>query len=261
MIDTDVAFYFDHRVTAVPYNGTIDIDEGSGAFTVSVPVGSYTLSTLATAIENALNGTATNVYTVSVNRFTRIFTISADAPFDLLTFSGDTQGSAIWDLIGFSKTADKTGASSYVGDRPSGKAYYPQFPLQSYIPKEIFKERNEAKKNVASKGTIVEVISFGIGQFYQFNIKYITSLPQPGNGAIRNNPTGLEDAIEFMDYITQLNTFEFIPDISQPSTFDKLILESTQTDNNGTGYRLKEFFDSGARDYYETGILKSRVVE
>lgn len=260
MIYSFSKFYYNTKVRGQPYNGSIDINEGLGDFTVLVPVKDYTLSTLAIAIQNALNSQGTLTYSVSVNRFSRLLTISADAPFTLLTNTGVTFGESIWDLIGFDTSADLTGSMTYTGISSVGSVYSPQFRLQSFVGPEDFQERNQASKNVAAIGTVVEVINFGIARYYEFDIKFITNELMDGK-VIRNNPTGHEDAIAFLKYITELNEFEFMEDENDPNTFSKVIVESMPGFADGTGYKLKELFDRGLQDIYETGIIKLRIVD
>lgn len=260
MIYTYSQFYYGYQIKSEPYNGYIDIDEGTGPITISVPVGSYTLDTLADAVREALLSQGTLNYTVSVNRTTRRFTIAADAAFDILAFTGDHAGNGFYELIGFNPTADFTGQLTYTGTLFSGDAYEPQFKLQSYIGPDDWQESNQASVNVASTGTVVEVVNFGLARFIQFDIKFITN--RFGDGiVVKNNHTGIEDARRFLQYITQKNYFEFIPDITNANNYYKVILESTPDYSDGTGYKLKELFDKNLPDVYETGILKLRVVE
>lgn len=262
MIDSYSSFYYGYQITAQPYNGYMNIDEGGGEITIEVPVGSYTLQTLAEAIRNALLTQGTLEYSVSVDRSTRKITISATASFDLLTNSGSNLGSAIWDLIGFDTTADKTGGSSYESDLPSGDAYYPQFPLQSYVSDEDLQAYNQSTKNVASNGTTVEAINFGIARFVEMDIKFITSRLDIADGVlIKKNSAGLEDARRFLKNITKLNEFEFMPDKDIPGDYKRCIVERMPEFEQGTGYRLRELFNENLRDIYETGIIRLRVIE
>jgi len=262
MIDTYSAFYYGYTITAQPYSGYLNIDEGAGEITVSVPVGSYTLQTLAEAIRSALLSQATLEYEVTVDRLTRKLTISAPSAFDLLTSSGSNVGTSIWSLIGFSTDADKTGALSYTSDSASGDAYFPQFPLQSYVSDEDLQSYNQSTKNVASDGTTVEVINFGTARFIEMDIKFITSRTDVADGVlIKKNSRGLEDARRFLQDLTQLNEFEFMPDRSSPGTYKRCIVERMPEFESGTGYRLRELFNENLRDIYETGIIRLRVIE
>lgn len=260
MIHNFSSFYYGTRVTNRPYNGSMDIDEGSGELTIEIPVSDYTLSTLEIAVQNTLNSQGSLTYSVNIDRDSRIMTISADAPFDLLTNTGSTVGTSIYSLLGFDTTADYTGSDTYTGKFSIGSAYYPQFKLQSYVSPDDFQERNEASKNISSSGKKVEVINFGLAKFIELEIKFITNLKMDGQ-VIKNNPTGLEDARAFLQYITQINEFEFMPDYSDTNNFYRVILESTQSNNDGTGYKLRELINNGLFDIYETGLLKLRVIE
>lgn len=253
-------FYYGYEITAEPYNGYINVDEGTGEIAIEVPVGSYTLTELALSVQNALNTQGTLDYVVSINRATRRFTISANTAFDILANTGTNVGSSIYSLLGFTTAADYTGLSSYTGENPSGKCYQPQFLLQSYIGPDDWQQRNEAAVNVSASGTQVEVVNFGIAKFAQFDIKFITNKKMDGF-VIRNNSSGLEDARDFLQSITSKNFFEFMPNVNAPNTFYKVLLESTPDYQDGTGYRLKELWDQGLPGIFETGILKVRVLE
>lgn len=262
MLDTRSIFYYGYKINAQPQNGFLNIDEGGGEVTFEIPVGSYTLSTIVESLRNTLLTQGTLDYSVTVDRATRKITISATSTFDLLTNTGSNVGSSAWSLLGFDTTADKTGLMSYTSDFASGDQYSPQFFLQSYVPPEDFQGKQQASKNIAANGTTVEVVNFGIAKFIEMDLKFITSNTEISDGInILHNPEGLEDARRFMQDITELSEFEFIPDTAQPGTFFRCILESTPDFQDGTGYRLKELFNQNLRDVYETGILRMRVID
>lgn len=262
MIDTYSSFYYGFKITAQPYNGYINVDEGGGELEVEVAVGSYTMNTLVSAIRNALLSQTTLEYEVTVDRMTRRFTISAPSNFDLLTSTGANVGSSIWSLIGFDTSSDKTGQSSYTGEFPAGDAYFPQFPLQSFVSDEDYQGRNQASKNIAANGTTVEVINFGDAKFIEFDIKFITDRDDVSDGVvIKKNSKGLADARRFLRDITNLNQFEFMPDKDTPGDFKRCIVEQMPVFSDGTGYKLRELFNEKLRDIYETGIIRLRVVE
>jgi hypothetical protein len=260
MIYTFSQFYYGFKINAEPYNGYLDIDEGTGPIAIQVPTGSYTLDDLAKAIRESLLAQGTLDYVVFADRTNRRITISANLPFSILSFTGVHSGTSIYSLIGFNTLADSASALSHTSIRPAGKCYEPQFKLQSYISPEDFQETNQASVNVASIGTVVEVVNFGLAKFIQMDIKYITNRPSDGR-IVKNNKTGLEDARDFLRYITQKNYFEFMPNINDANTYFKILLESSPDYSDGTGYKLKELFDKNLPDIYETGILKLRIVE
>jgi len=262
MIDTRSQFYYGYRINAQPQNGFLNINEGSGEITIEIPVGTYTLSTIVQSLRNALLTQGTLEYSVTVDRETRKITISATSNFDLLTNTGSNVGSSAWSLLGFDTSADKTGAMSYTSDFASGDIFCPQFFLQSYVDPSDFQGKQQSSKNVASNGTTVEVVNFGVAKFIEMDIKFITSRTDISDGInILHNPTGLEDARRFLQDITEITEFEFIPDENNPGTFFRCILESTPSFPDGTGYRLRELFNQNLRDVYETGILRMRVID
>lgn len=262
MINTRSSFYYDYTVTAEPFNGNINIDEGSGEVTIVLPVGSYTLTSLAIEIRNALNTQGTLDYTVGTDRVNRTFTIAASANFSLLTNSGSTPGTAAWSLLGFDTAADLTGVATYTSSISTGQCYTPQFLLQSYVDDEDFQQANLATKNIAADGKTVETISFGTARFVKMDFKFITNRSDVADCInIRHNPTGLEDARAFLKYITRIRVFEFNLDANNPATFKTMIVESMPEFADGTGYRLRELINDNITDVYETGVMTMRVVD
>jgi hypothetical protein len=166
---------YGYKVTAEPYNGFIDLDEGSGEISVEVPVGSYTFNEFVVAIQQALSTQAILNYTVVGNRESRQITISADGDFDILSDSGSHAGSGIYSLIGFETASDYVGGDSYTGANSSGKVFSPQFKLQAFIGPDDWQEKAQAKVNVSASGSSVEVVNFGLARFMQFEIDYITN--------------------------------------------------------------------------------------
>lgn len=256
-LSTFSTFYFGHEINSQNLN--LPFNEGSGEVNAQLSIKSYSLSEFVTELQSALNTASTTVnFTVSVNRTTRLITISGDASFDLLIGTGSTTGSSVFELAGFTGSSDLTGLSSYTGDSGSGFRYDPQFILQSFVDKEDFQEFIDPSINESSSG-VLEIIRFGTRQFYEFDIKFITNLAMDGK-VIKNNPNGLDDAREFLQSITKRTRFEFMKNINSPNTFDKVVLESISGNQTATGYKLKELFNQNLPNIYETGILKLRVV-
>ena len=261
-LDTRSIFYYGYRIQAQPANGFLNINEGSGEITIEIPVGTYTLSTLVSALRNALLTQGNLEYTVTVDRSTRRITIGAPTNFDLLISSGTNSGTSAWSLLGYNTNADKTGASSYTSDFGSGKVYEPQFFIQSYVDPDTFQGKQQAVKNIAADGSTIEVINFGEARFIEMDIKFITSRMDIGDGVlILKNSSGYEDAVEFFKDITEINEFEFLPDRNSAGTFYRCIIESMPGFGDGTGYKFKELFAQNLNDVYETGVIKMRVIE
>lgn len=252
-------FYYGYKISAEPYNGYIDIDEGSGEITVEIPVGSYTLNEFVVAIQQALATQATLTYTVTVNRDSRRITISADANFDILSNTGSHSGSGAYSIMGLKTTSDYSGDDTYTGENQSGKVYYPQYLLQSYVGPDDWQEKSNAKVNISASATSVEVVNFGLAKFAQFEFDYITNIPMDGI-VFKNRSNAVNEIREFLQYITAKNYFEFMPDESDSNTFYKVLCESTAEYDDGTGYKLQEKYTEQLPGYFKTGIIKLRVL-
>lgn len=254
-LQTFSAFYYGHEVTSE--NNLIDFNEGGPDFIAEIDVGTYTLTQYAQAVQNALNDAGSNIYVVTLDRSTRTLTVSADNNFELLVATGVSTGTSAFPMMGFSG-ADRTGTDTYEGNLASGSAYYPQFILQDHIPQANFKRTVQAAVNESASGD-VEIVRFGSVRFTQFNIMFITDLPMD-DLVIKNNPTGVDDANAFMNYITKIAPIEFMPDISDLDTFEILKLESTPESKDGIDYTLKEEVQQKIPRVFRTGILVFRVL-
>lgn len=251
-------FYFGNRITSD--TRFLNFKEGVGPeLTAEVVPKGYTITGLALALEIALNAAGALEWTVTVDRITRLITISADGAFTLLAGTGTNVGQSAWAEIGFDPV-DVVGVTTATGDNPVGKTFAPQFILQDYIPKDKNRKALNAVVSKSASGKNVTVQTFGEERFIKFNIKYITNLAQSG-GRIKDNPTGVEDALAFLDFITEKELFEFMPDIKKPQTFETVLLEEIGSDKDGTGYELREYYDQGLPFYFETGPMTLKVVE
>lgn len=255
-LNTHSRFYYGFDVDST--NSSLDFSEGGPELQATLRTGSYTLSEFVVEIERALDAAGGQDYSVSVARATRKITISAPGVFELLVSTGSRVGSSVYGLAGFSG-ADKTGASSYVGGSGAGSEYSTQFVLQSFISSEDWRSAAEAVVNKSASGR-VEVITFGTEKFTEFEFIFVTDIVQSG-GPIRNNATGVIDLRNLLRFMTTKATFEFMPDEDAADTFESLILESSPSEKDGVGYRLRELFDRGLPGYYQIGPLKFRVIE
>lgn len=256
MIRTYSKFYYGYDVTIT--TKYIDFNEGASDLVAEVPAGSYTLDTICTAIEDALNEAGALTYTCTANRTTRIITIAGSGTFDLLASTGDNVANGIYSVIGFA-AIDSNNVTSVAGTSAAGSSYSPQFWLQDYVSQEDSRMLRSATVNESASG-LVTVQSFGTDRMFEFSIKFATNIYQT-NGYIINNLSGVDNLRTFMQFITTKKEFEFMPDSSSPSTFYRVILKSTQDSGDGTGYKLQEQHIRGLAGYFETGILKLRIVE
>lgn len=256
-ISTFSTFYYGHTVDTT--NNKIDFNEGSGEITAQIAIGSYSATEYATQVQTAMNAVGSFTYTVTFSRTTRKLTIAtSDGNFSLLAATGSSIATGAWSLMGFAAT-DLSGAQTYTSDGTSGSQFSPQFKLQDYVASTDWQQAAAASVNKTASGR-VEVVKFGDEQFIQANMTYLTNITQPDSVVIKSSASGFSDARTFMQYLINKRPVEFMPDIDTPATFEKVILESTPSSKDGTGYKFKELYDKGLPGYYETGTLVFRVV-
>lgn len=254
MIDTRPVFIYGHIVTTL--NNSFCFDEGGPEIIAEMNANGYSFAEYAGELQRVLRLNGTQLYTVSINRDNMTITISAPSAFTFRITSGtsETPGYA---LAGFTG-ADVTG-STLTSNVRSGFRYSPQFLIQNYTPSDHFQQSNAESLNTSTSGH-VELIRFGVYKFIEMNISFITDLVMDGV-VIRSNPNGVADVVQFLQYVTQKQRFEFIEDENNMSTFEKVILESLPGYSTGTGYKLREMVDKNLRDIYEIGLMKLRVVD
>lgn len=253
-LTTFSTFYYDYEFDENYMS--INFDEGGSELTGTVELGSFTPTEMAVQIQTAMNDVGGQAYTVTFNRSDRTFTISATSNFTLRVSTGSS-GNKAFSKFGFTGS-NRTGANTYTGS-PAGSEYLPQFILQDHIPTTNNQRLVSPAINKAASGK-VEVIRFGVEKFMQCNIKYITNKISDGK-IIRNNPTGVSDAQSFMQYLMTKKPVEFMPNELSRNTFETFILESTPDYQNGAGYKLKELYDIGLPEFFETGALVFRLIE
>lgn len=256
-ISTFSLFYYGYEITRE--NNIINFDEGGGELTATISIGRYTATTLQAAIITAMDGAGSNTYTAVFDRDTRLYTISADASFDLLIGTGAQKGLAPFTLLGFTGSVDLTGALTYTGDSVSGDFYEPQFILQDYVQPEHFQEKVDATVHESANGDI-ETISFGTRRFIEMNMMFITDKQQDGK-IIKNNPSGVADVERFLQSLITKGDVEFMADINSKNEFLSLKIENLPSNSKGTGYRLREEIAKSLPGYYTTGKMKFRVTE
>lgn len=253
---THSLFYYGHTIDSSNY--AIDFNEGAAELQATLAIGEYTLTDFLAEVERALNAAGALTYVVSINRTTRIITIAAGSTFSLLVSTGTRSGSGAWPLLGYSG-ADKTGTNTYAANTASGSSYYTQFILQDYIDSIHNVRTVEAVVNKSASGKI-EVVKFGTESFFEFSLKYINNFTMPSGAPIRTNLNGVANLTTLMNYLITKAPVEFIPDESNVNAYSKLLLESTPDNDKGLGFKLKELYDKGLPGYYETGMLKMRVL-
>jgi hypothetical protein len=254
MITTYSKFYYG---IVIEDNATLlEIKEGVTTYQAFLRAGQYSPEQLEDEIARAINTTdVANIYQASVNRTTRLVTISADATFTI-PVATISSGFNVLSVIGFSG-ADKTGASTYTGTGAVGLVYTPQFKLQDYVGFEYNKEYLNAAINESANGTS-EIVSFGLVRFMSCNIKYINNYPHALGSPIIENVNGLNDAISFMDWLIDKAAVEFYPNVDS-NTYYHCFLSKGSRGSKGVGYTLKELYGDAGQGYFETGKLEFRL--
>ena len=259
MIYTYSKFYY--GLTIASTAKLLDFDEGAGALVAEVQPGTYTLEDLAQAVEDALNEAGTLLYTVTVNRATRILTIASSGPVDYLAATGANVvlGASVFPDLGYPAT-DVMNSTSFVGSTALGTVYLPQYKLQDYVSHEDSRKNRDATVSKSASGK-VQLQSFGIDRMFEFSIKFATDIHQPAGGPIVNNPNGIANLRSFMQWISNKNYLEFMPDKDDSSTYFRLVLDSSPGSGDGSGYKLNEQYGRGLAGYWETGTMTFRIIE
>jgi len=256
-IQTIPAFYFIDPISTDNQNlDFLEPLELGFEITAAITPGAFSLTNLMIQVKNAMESVGEQVYTVSVDRDTRIVTISSTAIFDLLISTGST-GNSIFSTLGFNG-ADLTGLTSYTGDTAIGSVYIPQFIPQSFNSFENNVENISASVNESADG-VVEVITFGEVSKMSFNIKFVTERVRSNESRIENNQNSLSELRLFMNFLITKQELEFMIDRSDRSSFQTIFLDRTAISKTGVGYRFRELIKQGLNDYFETGKLVFRL--
>lgn len=257
-LTTRVAFTFGHTIDSTNNYINFSEDGGTTELSATIETGSYYLNEFGDKIAQALNDIGDNTYSVSLDRATRKFTISADNNFDLLVTTGSQKEISAFSLMGF--TADKSASDSYVADSASGSLYEPQAPIRDYVPFDNNQQSVQSKVNESSSGDNIEVVSYGNRKIMSLNIKYATDINVTGSDYLTNDASGVSKLRTFMEYLVTKAPVEFIPDNTDLTTYTPCILESTRSSSQGVGFELRELYSEGLAFYYESGLLDFRQI-
>jgi hypothetical protein len=260
MIYTKSKFYYGHTVTAD--NRAISFSEDNvNELIAELKIGNYSLTSYAQEVRRAMNEVSGgNNYEVSLDRNTRILTISGDNPFTLLTQTASIILISAFRMMGFNDLQDLTGLNSYSGQFGSGDVYAPQFFLQDYQDFRFNQKTASANVNQSASG-LVEIVSYGNVKLMSCNIKYINTYTQPDNSIFENNPNAIDETLTFLEYLITKGRIEFIADRDDANEYIECILDSTSKEQNGTAFELRELYSQGLNGYFETGLLRFRKIE
>lgn len=236
----------------------IDFNEGSGELTAELNVGKYTHTSILAEIKRAFEAVSANVYTVTINRSSRIIDIAVNTgTFKLLGNSGSNVTTSPFVLLGFAES-DTSYAANHSGPSGSGYEWIPQFYPQDYVDGNYNQTKIDGVVRRSQSGQ-VEAVYYGTNKIYEMNFKYITNTGV--SGVIDYQTDAVSNALDFMEYVTGKGEIEFMPDKSDTSDYLTFILESTPEDKDGLGFKLKELYSQGLVGWYETGVLKFRLIE
>lgn len=233
----------------------ISIDEGIGEISIDLTPSGYTFTELGVELQRALNEFGTLDYSVSANRLTRKYTISATGAFDILAATGVYAGSAIYTTLGFN-AVDKTGLLTYTSDNATGTLFRPQLKFFDYLPTSNNESSIQSSLNESGDGS-VEVVNFGTVNYMECSIRYVTNRCDVPS-IIEVNRTAVEDTLAFLKYIRRKNRIEFMADRDLPNSFEKMIIYKTEKSSTGIEVQLYEI--NGLQEYYETRLLTFRKV-
>lgn len=253
------SFYYGYEVTSD--NQYINFKEGAGVEkTAIVPVGTYSLTKLLQVVASALNTASAIDWAVSVNRSTRIVTITSASTASLLFGTGTNALSSVYNLIGFG-AIDRLNLTSFVGSSAAGTAFRPQYKLQDYKDNTMTRTLINPTVNKSTSKQKVSVQHFGVEEFFKMNIKYITNRNVTGSDSqYKNNQSAVEEAKLFLNYIINKNILEFMPDEKKPDVFFRMYLDTAAKSADGTGFDLDEYTDRDLPNFFETGLLTFSVV-
>ncbi len=229
---------------------------GGPILTGVMNIGNYTPTQFMNEIKRAMEFIdGVNTYTLFLDRTiqngrSNQMRISTSGSFLSLLFgSGPNAATSPSILMGFGM-ADFTGGTSYTGPNQAGQILIPEFPTWNYLsPNEIIEQ--DGVKNITSTG-IKETLVFAQMTFFQGEWRYVTD--QFG----RTQKTQWEN---FLKYATKQLKFEFQPSINEdPTLFYEATLESTPADSNGLKYKLDQMNKDGLYRFYQTGLMKFRVI-
>lgn len=254
-ITTNSIFYY--GITIDESNKNISFDEGAGEIIAILNAVNYTQSEIATELARAMTDVGTQEYNVTFDRINRSLIISASSNFNLLISTSTTTSTSGYETLGFIG-ADKLGNNTYSGIA-FGKQYRPQLLLQSYVPTKYNKQPVQSSVIESASG-ITQSLSYGIKRNMKCNISFITNIEQGLGNPITTNTNGVQDAIDFMEYITDKNNIEFMEDENNKNIFEKVLLESTSKDKKGTSYELYELYNKKLPNYFETKLLTFKKV-
>lgn len=217
--------------------------------TCTIPIGYYSLTSLASEISNQLQlSDPARQYTVTVNRnvaggLQNRVTIASNGTFFEMYFSTSTVSQAFATLVGF-PAVDQTGFTTYTGTSSAGTAFSPAMVGYTFLSPS-YMQKIQGNLNISAAGD-KEAIVYQIMQFWQIRFKYIPSVEWESGW------------VPLMTWAIQQRLLEFTPQVTSPNTFYEGTLEGTSAESNGLGFTTNEMLPEFP-NLYDTNLMKFRV--
>lgn len=243
-------FVYGIEITTLNRNIDFKISGGGDELTAVLDLGFYSPQTLAQEIALQLQTIdSANIYTVSLatnvaggtqNRIT----ISTNGTYlDLLFATGTNALTSAASVMGFN-SSDYTGDTTYTGSSTVGTTLSPTYLGYNYLDEKSTKKVFGAV-NVSASG-LKEAVTFNIQEFLYVEFRYEAK-----------DRLGLWENL--FNWLIQQKPFDFIPEISDPTTFYSVTLEMTEFDSKGLGYQMREMLPDFP-NFYQTGRLQFRII-
>lgn len=145
-------------------------DTGLVARTAIIGPGAWTIKDYLVEVKAQMEVVGAGTYTISRNKQTRKITIAADGNFELTT-TNTTQ--ANWDIMGFTTTADNTGAATYTGSNAYNMSGDQFVYLQSSMAENL---KDSVIVSTGLKNVIAKIpvnVAFGATIFFQPQVPII----------------------------------------------------------------------------------------
>lgn len=244
-------FNYGIQVTTLNRNLDFVAELAGDTLTAVLTLGFYSPGGLAAQIALQMQSTDPDrIYSVTVDRSVmggtqNRITVSTSGSFlELLFSTGPNAATSPATIMGFLDN-DYTGNTTYTGAASTGTILIPDFVGYSYDD-----STNMAKLfgavNVATSG-LKEAVTFAVQYFVNVEFKYEPS-------------SRLAEWKTFFIWAIQQRQFDFTPEISSPETVYNSTLESTEMDEQGLGYKMREQLDENLPNFYTTGPLKFRII-
>lgn len=219
-------------------------------YSAALTLGFYSLTELLAEIARAMNAAdGTFLFVASANRSinggleNRVGITTNSSFFSILFSTGMHASSSVALLIGF-LIQDYTGATTYTGSSSAGTILVTEREGYNYLQK-VLNQKVFGSTSVSASG-LKEAIVFSVQRFIEVTFKYEPFFKCETEWAT------------FMVWAVRQRPFDFTPEITSPTVFEPVTMETTEADGQALAFRMPEMIP----DYpffHSTGALKMRV--